>query len=251
VRPDVEGFIEEIYVKEGDRVAPGGPVARMSNRDVEQDLILAKGQLDAAQAAVQRALAEDKPGEQREAQAIVDRMKEHYADAKLNVARLTLRSETGGTVLTHDLRLKLKRELHINEVFCEVAPLDSMRIVIPLTEQQVRWVHKGQPVEIKSYAYPGTAVHGEIAADPVLLVGQDMPPAFSARRHGDVPTAFDRTGKEIPLERTFEAEINVDNREGLLREGMTGRAKIDAGRYPWGRLVLQSILDLVSLDYRF
>ena len=29
------------------------------------------------------------------------------------------------------------------------------------------------------------------------------------------------------------------------------RAKIDAGRWPWGRLVLQSFLDLVSLDYRF
>jgi hypothetical protein len=112
-------------------------------------------------------------------------------------------------------------------------------------------VRKGQPVEIKAYAYPGASLRGFIAANPVLLVGQDMPAAFSARRHGDVPTAFDRSGREIPLERTFEAEIQVDNHDGLLREGMTGRAKIDAGPYPWGRLVLQSFLDLVSLDYRF
>ena len=78
-----------------------------------------------------------------------------------------------------------------------------------------------------------------------------MPAAFSVRRHGEVPTALGRDGKDIPLERTFEAEIQVDNRAGLLREGMTGRAKIEAGTYPWGRLVLQSFLDLVSLDYRF
>jgi hypothetical protein len=126
-----------------------------------------------------------------------------------------------------------------------------MRIVVPLNEKQVRWVHEGQTVELKSYAYPGTTLHGVIAADPVILIGEDMPAAFSARRRGDVPTAFDRMGKEIPLERTFEAEIQVDNRDGLLRQGMTGRARINAGRYPWGRLVLQSILDLVSLDYRF
>ena len=119
-----------------------------------------------------------------------------------------------------------------------------------MNEKQVRWVHKGQPVEIKSYAYPGRTLTGTIAADPVILVGQDMPAAFSARRHGDVPTAFDRQGKEVPLERTFEAEIEVDNHEGLLRPGMTGRAKINAGRHLWGQLVLQSLLDLVSLDYR-
>jgi hypothetical protein len=214
-------------------------------------LVQATAQLAVAQAAVQRAIAEEKPAEQLEAQAIADRMKKRFADAKQSVARLTLRSAIGGTVLTHDLQLMLHRELHINEVFCELAPLDSMRIVIPLNEKQVRWVRKGQPAEIKAYAYPGDSIRGVIAADPALLVGPEMPAAFSARRHGDVPTAFDRTGREIPLERTFEAEIQVDNHDGLLRQGMTGRAKIDAGRYPWGRLVLQSFLDLVSLDYRF
>jgi len=251
IRPDIEGFIEQIYVKEGDKVPPGGALALLSNRDVEQDLVQAKAQLAVAQANIQRSLAADQPGELREAQAIAARMQKRFADAQQNVDHLTLRSALGGTVLTHDLQLQLYRRLHLNEVFCEVAPLDSMRIVIPLNEKQVRWIHKGQSVDIKAYAYPGATLHGTIAADPVILIGEDMPAAFSARRHGDVPTAFDRLGKEVPLERTFEAEIQVDNRDGLLRQGMTGRAKIEAGRYPWGRLVLQSFLDLVSLDYRF
>ena len=251
IRPDIEGFIQQIYVKEGDKVPPGGALALLSNRDVEQDLVQAKAQLAVAQANIQRSLAADQPGELREAQAIAARMQKRFADAQQNVDHLTLRSALGGTVLTHDLQLQLYRRLHLNEVFCEVAPLDSMRIVIPLNEKQVRWIHKGQSVDIKAYAYPGATLHGTIAADPVILIGEDMPAAFSARRHGDVPTAFDRMGKEVPLERTFEAEIQVDNRDGLLRQGMTGRAKIEAGRYPWGRLVLQSFLDLVSLDYRF
>jgi len=251
IRPDVEGFIAQIYVKEGDKVAPGAALARLTNRDVEQDLVQAQSQVAVAQANVQRAIAADEPGELREAQAIEGRVQKSLADAQQNVDHLILRTKLGGTVLTHDLQLELYRRIHLNEVFCEVAPLDSMRIVVPLNEQQVRWVRKGQAVEIKSYAYPGTDIHGVIASDPVLLVGEDMPAAFSARRLGDVPTAFDRQGKEIPLERTFEAEVQVDNRAGLLRQGMTGRAKIDAGRYPWGRLVLQSLLDLVSLDYRF
>jgi putative peptide zinc metalloprotease protein len=251
VRPDVEGFVQQIYVKEGDKVPAGGALALLSNRDVEQDLVQARAQLAVAQANIQRVLAADQPGELREAQSIEARMEKRFADAQQNVDHLTLRSALGGTVLTHDLQLQLYKRLHLNEVFCEIAPLDSMRIVIPLNEKQVRWVHKGQSVEIKAYAYPGTTLHGIIVANPVILIGEDMPAAFSARRHGDVPTAFDRQGREVPLERTFEAEIQVDNHDGLLREGMTGRARIDAGRYPWGRLVLQSFLDLVSLDYRF
>jgi putative peptide zinc metalloprotease protein len=251
IRPEIEGYVDQIYVTEGEVVAPGDAVAKLSNRDVEQDLVEATAQLAVADASVQCALAAQDPGEMREAQAIEARMKQRYTDATVNVDRLTLRSEDGGTVLTHDLQLKLRNRLHLNEVFCEIAPLDSMRILIPLNEKQVRWVHRGQRVRIKAYAYPGTTLHGAIDADPVIILGEDMPAAFSARRHGDVPTAFDRQGKEIPLERTFEAEIQLDNRGGILRQGMTGRAKIDAGRYPWGRLVLQSFLDLVSLDYRF
>jgi putative peptide zinc metalloprotease protein len=251
VRPDVEGFVDKIFVKEGDKVAPGAPLAQLSNRDVEQDLVQAKGQLAVAQADVQRAMAAQQPAEMLEAKAIVERMQKRFNDAEQNVDRLTLRTKSGGTVLTHDLQLQQYKRLHLNDVFCEVAPLDSMRIVVPLNEKQVRWVHEGQKVELKSYAYPGVTLNGAIAGDPVILIGEDMPAAFSARRQGDVPTAFDRMGKEIPLERTFEAEIQVDNHDGLLRQGMTGRARIYAGRYPWGRLVLQSILDLVSLDYRF
>jgi putative peptide zinc metalloprotease protein len=251
VRPDFAGFVEQIYVKEGEQVQPGGKLARLSNRDIEQDLAQATAQLAVAQAAVRRAIAEDKPAEQKEAQAITDRMNQRYKDARENVERLTLRTKLGGTVLTHDLGLQMHRELRINDLFCEVAPLAEMRIVIPLNEKQVRWVRKGQAAEIKTYAYPDKSLHGTIAVDPEILVGTDMPAAFSMRRHGDVPTAFDRTGKEIPLERTYEAEIAVDNHEGLLRQGMTARARIDAGRYPWGRLVWQSLLDLVSLDYRF
>lgn len=251
VYPEIAGRVEAIYVKEGDRVKAGAALAQLGNREVEQELVAAQGQLDIATAYTQRALADDKPAEMREAETIRTRAQKRLEDARKNVDRLTLRTVAGGTVLTHDLHLKLNRGMRLNEAFCEVAPLDSMRIKIPLTEHQVRYVKKGQPVELKALAYPAATLHGVIAEDPLTIVGTDLPPAFSSRRKGDVPTAFDRQGKEVPLERTFTAEIEVDNRAGLLRQGMTGRASIATGRHLWGKLMLQSLLDLVSLDFRF
>ena len=73
IRPEIEGFVEKIFVKEGDQLPPGGVVAQLSNREVEQDFVQAKGQLAVAQASVQRAMAEDKPAELVEAQAVAKR----------------------------------------------------------------------------------------------------------------------------------------------------------------------------------
>jgi multidrug efflux pump subunit AcrA (membrane-fusion protein) len=126
-----------------------------------------------------------------------------------------------------------------------------MRIKIALNEKQVRYVEPGQRVQMKVNAYAERTFEGRIAGKPLMFVGQDMPAAFSARRSGDVPTGLDAQGREIPLERVFTAEIEVQNPDGILRPGMTGRAQIETGPRPWGKLVAQSLLDLVSLDYRF
>ena len=136
-------------------------------------------------------------------------------------------------------------------MFCEIAPLDPLRIKIALSEKQVRYIAKDQRVELRAHAYPSREFHGVIAERPVMFFGQEIPRGFSKKYGGDVLTYTDHQGREIPVERTFEAVLEVQNPDGLLRPGMTVRGKIYAGTYPWGRLVLQSILDLWSLDYRF
>ena len=251
VRTEVAGFIEEIFVKEGDKVTAGQPVARLRNRDASQMLVSAEGRARMAEAEVQRAVGLDKPAELKGAQSVRAAIDARLKDARRDVENLTLRAKIGGTVLTRDLEKKIGVPLKTNEVLCEIASLDPMRIKVALSEKQVRYVTKGQRVEMKTEAYPGKTIRGTIADEPIMFFAGELPKAFSAHRLGDVPTYTDAHGREIAIERTFEAVVEVDNHEGLLRPGMTGRGKIYAGKRPWGQLVLQSLLDLVSLDYRF
>jgi len=132
-----------------------------------------------------------------------------------------------------------------------LTPLNPMRIKIPLNERQVRYVTPGNRVEFKANAYPGRTFFGNLASAPLVPITKNMPAAFSAKRSGDVSTFIDREGHEVPVERIFSAQIDVQNSDALLRPGMTGRARIHAGKRPFGKMVLQSLLDLVSLDYRF
>ena len=251
IRSESPGFIEEVFVKEGEKVAAGQKIARLRNRQTEQLLIATEARFKMAEAEVQRAVGLDKPAELKGAESTRAALEARLKDARHDVEKLTLRSKTGGTVLTRDLEKRLGLALKHNEILCEIAQLNPMRIKVALSEKQVRHVKKGQRVELKTEAYPGTTIHGTIADEPIMFFAGELPKAFSAQRLGDVPTYIDAHGREIPIERTFEAVVAVDNREGLLRPGMSGRGKIYAGKQPWGRLVLQSALDLVSLDYRF
>jgi len=258
VRPEVPGFIAEVLVQEGDRVATGQPIVRLTNRDLEQTRSAAEQRWRAAEAQLQRAIGLDHPAEQKQLESLVAQYRAKLAESERDVAALTLRAHQGGSVLTTDKTVLTRqaaglpgRLLRQGELFCDIVRLDPMRIKIALNERQVRYVEQGNPVKLQADAYPGRTFTGQIATKPLMFVGQDMPPAFSARRAGDVPTGYDHQGREVPLERVFTAEIEVQNPDGILRPGMTGRARIEAGRRPWGRLLLQSLLDLVSLDYRF
>ncbi len=251
VRPETLGFIEEIYIKEGDHVKAGQLLAKLSNRDLSQSLSSMENRLQVAAAAVARAIGTDKPAEQKQALNVKLAYEAKVAEVRLDVEHLILRAKSDGVVLTRELAKKTGHLLRPNELFCEIAPLNPMRILVALNEKQVRYVKKGQRVVLKANAYPGQTFNGIIDMDPILFFGETIPAAFSARRSGDVPVFINAKGADVPLERTYQAVVAVDNAEGLLRPGMTGQGKIYAGTHPWGQLVLQSIRDLISLDYHF
>jgi putative peptide zinc metalloprotease protein len=251
VRAETPGFIDAVYVKEGDKVVPGQKIARLANREAGQMNESSIERLKMAKATVQRAIGLDRPSEIRQAESTQVDYQRRQEQTQRDVDNLLLKAKTSGTVLSRDLDKLPGRFLRSGEVFCEIGSLDPMQIKMAVNEKQVRYLKKGQRVDLKVDAYPWKTIHGTIAEVHPMLFAKDLPPALSARRSGDVPTGMDAHGQEIPLERTFEARIDVDNSEGLLRPGMAGHGVIHTGRHLWGQLVLQSILDLISLDFRF
>ena len=251
IRPEVSGFVQQVLVQEGERVKPGMPIAKLTNREAIQLRTEAEARLKVAEATVQRALGEGKPTELKQAESLRAAAETKFREADRDVRNLTLTAQVQGTVLTPNLDKLKGRLVKSGELLCEVAPLDPLRIKIALSEKQVRYIQKGQRVVLKAHAFPTREFHGVIADKPVMFFGQEIPRGFSQKYGGDVLTYTDHQGREIPVERTFEAVVEVENKEGLLRPGMTVRGKIHAGWHLWGRLLLQSMLDLLSLDYRF
>jgi putative peptide zinc metalloprotease protein len=251
VRPEISGFVQQVLVSEGESVKPGMPIAQLVNREALQLRVDAEAKLRTAELNAQRALGENRPAEFKQAESLREAYEKRYQEAQRDVRNLTLAAHVDGIVLTRDLDKLKGRLVKAGELFCEVASLDPLRIKIAVSEKQVRYIEKGQKVVLKAHAYPGRDFHGVIVDRPVMFFGQEIPRGFSKKYGGDVLTYTDHQGREIPVERTFEAVVEVENKGGLLRPGMTVRGKIHAGIHPWGKLLLQSILDLWSLDYRW
>ena len=238
-------------MSEGETVTEGQLIARLQNREITQNLAAAEARLKSAEANVQRALGTDKPAEQLQAESIRATFQAKAEEARHDAQDLMLRAPRAGTVLTPNLHQKLGQLARSNEMLCEIAPLNPMRIKIALNEKEVRHVRAGQTVTLRANAYPGKTFQATVDSDPVMFFGESIPPAFSARRSGDVPVFVDAKGHDVPLERTYEAAVLVQNPDRLLRPGMTVRAKIHAGRQLWGQLLLQSLRDSINLDFRF
>ena len=250
VRPEVEGFVQQVLVASGEKVKPGLPLAILSNREVQQRRVEMEARLRTIEATARLALGEGKPAELKRAETAREAYLAKFEEAERDVRHLRLTAHISGVVLTRDLQKLKGRYLKSGELFCEIAPLDPVRIKLPLTEKQVRHVQQGQRVVIKARGYPGREFPGVIREKPVMFFGNAVPPGFAQSRGGDVATYRESDGREVPVERTFETIVEIENPEGLLRPGMSVRGKIYAGTHPWGRLVLQTVLDLVSLDYR-
>jgi putative peptide zinc metalloprotease protein len=251
IRSEVPGFVKEVLVKEGDQVEAGQALATLTNRELEQMAVNIEQHVEMAKANMQRALAADRPAEYKQIESQRKEYEGRLEQARKDLSHLTLKAHSKGTVLTRELERKKGHLLRSGELFAEVGSLNPMQIKMALNEKQVRYVEKGQIVELRADAYPWKTIHGSIAEVHPMLMGKDLPAALSGRRGGDVPTAMDAKGQEVPLERTFEARIDVDNADGLLRPGMTGHGRIHAGKRYFGKTVLQYLLDLVSLDFRF
>ena len=252
VHPDAVGFISEVRVREGQVVKAGDVLGVLENREMKQNLEVQKQSVHEYELRMQQALGLGKTEEIRVLENMMASAKNTLAKLQQDVNRLELRAKTGGVILSREIEQRVGQLLRPpQDAFSEIGSLNPMKIKVPLSESEVRYVKPGNPVTLIADAFPGKKFEGVVAGQPMELDDHNFPLAFSKERGGDVSTYHDATGHDKLLDHVYVVTVEVQNPENLLRYGMTARAKIATGKRPYGKIVLQWITDLISLDYRF
>ena len=190
VAAKVDGRLEKVYVREGDRVSRGQVLAILEQTDTDANLLSAKGSFLDAQTSLRKAETDLQRYEKLYAtgavsQQVVDdyRFARDNAAAKLEAARGSMRameSKSEGTVLT--------APADGTPIF-DVADISMLKTTIHIPEGQIAGVHVGNEASITLPAYPGKKLIGKITR---------IAPVADLPAH------------------TFAAEVSVDNSEGLL-----------------------------------
>jgi len=217
----VEAPVKEVLVEEGQEVKKGEVLVRLLSEDFERYLAKALSEKEAYQKNIDRLRAEGK-----EADALIEeeRLNATMEDIRLYeeaIRDTNIVSPANGVVLTPKLELLLGRKVRRGEQIIEVADLDRLLLEIGVREKDVSRVKTGQEVQVSLQALPG----------------KELPPTVISNIRS---RAEDSGGLNV-----FIAEATLANPEGILRPGMTGKARITVGKTTLAGLIRRRTLAFV------
>ncbi len=200
-----DGLLEKVFVEPGDRVEEEKELALLDGRELELELrsigadsakslktrdnYMAAGDV----AASQIALLEYKRLQERES-LLLGRQQQ-----------LSLKSPFDGIVLSGDLKQSEGGPVAKGEVLFEVAPLDRVLLQLQVADEDISYVKKELPVDVRFDAFPGTLWQGKVAR-------------ISPR------------SELIQGANVFSVSFEIENRNGLLLPGMQGYASVYCGK---------------------
>ena len=202
-----QGQIEKGFAKPGDEVQPNQLLARMDGRSIRWELasVFAEQQ----QAAKQR---EIELADRNVTASLLSQLESNRLVARTRLLehqqqQVEIRSPIKGVVLSGSLERTQGAAVDTGEVIYEIAPLDQMRIEVPVPAEKITYVSVGQEVRIWINGMSGKSFTGQI---------ERLNPRSELRE-----------GKNV-----FVATVTLNNENDLLRPGMTGTIRIDGDKYP-------------------
>lgn len=262
----------EPFVRPGQTVQAGAPILQLANPELALELADLNGRVQRAREQVealrQRSFRDPTarsllPQVQESYKSLQDQLEKKQREAD----HLLLAAPRAGTILPpqeqpkrehHDSdtlgswhgtpldRHNVGAFLPVGTLVCRVGDPSQWEARLVIDQADMPFVQVGQQVKINLDELPLEIFYGQI--DQVSLRNlQYTPPALSGRAGGEVASRSDPSGLERPLRTSYEAQVKLHDREGLLRIGLRGQAKIYVG----SRTLAQRLWRFLAETFRF
>lgn len=205
VAAPISGFLVSASVRAGDAVHQGDLMASLDDAELTLELSKLEGQLQKSRREYREALSLGDLVKVRVISAQIDQAEAEMALSRQQLQKISLTAPFDGIVIEGDLSQKLGSPVERGDTLFKLAPLEGYRIILKVDERLISYVKEGQK---------GSLVLAGMPSDSFPLVVQKI-------------TAVAKTdsGKNI-----FRVEASLENAPDLLRPGMEGIGKINAGR---------------------
>jgi len=218
-----DGYIKAVHVDVSDQIrADETSLAELDTAELRLRLAEAKAekagyfkQYAAAMRDGETAQAQIAEANADKAQAQIDLLDHMIGQAKL-ISPLT------GTVVEGDLKRRIGAPVKTGDVLFEVTPLDSLRAVLHVAEDQITDIRVGQRGYLATASYPGQRIGFEVErVNPIAEI--------------------------VKQENIFKVRVRLSELYPWMRPGMEGVAKIDIDERPYAWIWTRKIVNWVRM----
>jgi multidrug resistance efflux pump len=230
-----EGKLESVLVKPDDTVKTGQELAKLETKDLEDKLTKAQSDLAGSIVDANSALGKvhqdpSKMADYQIAQAQQEKAKAEIAWLEQMIRDASIRSPIDGKVVSDtDWTRQFRPFVKVGDVIFEIAPLNKMRAMIDVPEDQIAEVVVGNKGELATVGYPEKKIH------------------FKVDRIYPVAAQADQTN-------VFKVEVALDQADlqkyggfRWISPGVKGMARIHLGTRPYCQLWTQKLINWVRM----
>ena len=226
VRAHVPGTIAKIFVREGEEVLQGSPLATLSSMPLQSDLNNARAKLVLATDKANKA-ARDYQGYGNALTEKVQVTKQYAQVAAMNAA-LELNAPIAGTVVTPKVQDFLGAYLKPGSELLQIADLTQMRARISISEYELHKIRVGDAAKLQ--------------LDGMMRRREGQVSLLSVRPTETPQTELEEAeSSERRPQQFYFVDIVVQNPGRGLKPGMTGVARIYSDRRSIGGMGLEEI----------
>lgn len=201
----IAGFLVSASVRAGDTVHQGDVMASLDDAELKLELNKLSGQLQKSRREYREALSTGDLVKVRVISAQIDQAAAEMELTQQQLQKIALTAPFDGVVIEGDLSQMLGSPVERGDTLFKIAPLEGYRIILKVNEHLISYVQEGQK---------GTLALSSIPAHNFPLTIQKITAVAKAENNENI----------------FRVEASLDNAPELLRPGMQGFGKINAGR---------------------
>jgi multidrug resistance efflux pump len=219
-----DGVISDVFVREGDAVRKGDGLAKLDTRELQlkksqesADIVRYTREAEKSRAA--NALADMKIAQSRMEEVVCELKRTDYA-----IEQATITAQSDGVIVEGDSKKLLGSPVAKGDVLMKVARIEGIYILIKINERDLDQIRQGMQGEMMLVSQPDNTFP--------IVVDKVIPMAEVDQREGNVFV--------------LKAHVNGAVRS-WWRPGMSGVAKIDAGKRSIAWLLSHRIIDYLRM----
>lgn len=210
----VDGVVSAVNKREGDAVRAGDVIATLKDQSYQAALEEARSGLAIAESEVARNREAGDAGAMFEAQSRRDELAAKIALATDQFDRTRIRAPFDGVIVTPRIEERVGQFFPKGTELCVIADVRNITAEVAIDERDSALLSTGKPVALKLNPYPTRTFRGSVSRVGSII-------------------------REEGKERFVIAEVRVENRDGLLKTGMLGKAKVASDRRPFAVALLR------------